>query len=108
MKKMLLAIGALLALASAASAAPYVVSDSFTADMVDDCVVILDGVEYRLAPVPTGDGVSARCEVDVGPVANGSHSLTLYTENMWGVSDQVPFAFTKELPPSLQNIRLEN
>ena len=92
--------------AGVAFATPKVVSDSFTASMVDNCVIVLDGVSATLAPVSTGAD-QARCEVDVGAVSEGAHIMTMSTENVWGVSEPVPFDFTKRLPPSLSGIRLE-
>lgn len=108
MKKiMLLMMAALLMLVPSVMAAPFVVSDDFTASLVDSCVVTIDGTEYKVEPSPTV-AEQARCAIDVGTVTNGSHTMTLHTENVWGGSTPVPFDFTKELPPNLSNIRLEN
>ena len=107
MKKiMLLVMAVLLMLVPSVMAAPFVVSDNFTASLVDSCVVTVDGTEYEVAPSLT-ELDQARCAIDVGEVTNGSHTMTLHTENMWGGSTPVPFDFTKELPPNLSNIRLE-
>ena len=108
MKKIILAtVGIILLAVPTVIAAPFVVSDDFTASLVDSCVITLDGIEHELEPSLTTEGL-ARCIVDVGEVVDGSHDMTLHTKNMWGGSVPVPFAFTKELPPTLLNIRLEN
>ena len=107
MKKILLSAMAVLLLAApSVMAAPFVVSDEFTASIVDTCVITIDATEYRVDPSPTS-GDLARCAVDVGDVTNGNHTMSLHTENVWGGSAPVPFDFTKELPPALSNIRLE-
>ena len=89
-----------------AFAGPNVVSDSFTGSMVEECVIVIDGVESSVAPVVTAPG-QARCEFNVGGVSEGTHTIAMHTKNLWGVSEQVPFDFTKELPPGLSGIRLE-
>ena len=106
MKKLALCIAAVLLSAGSAVAAPYVVSDSFTASLVEQCVVVIDGTTNNVAPETTTAG-QARCVYDVAGVSNGAHAVAMYTTNVWGASDPVPFEFTKELPPTLQNIRLE-
>lgn len=107
MKKLISAITLAILLATgSAYAAPSVVSDDFTASMVDSCTVVFDEVTSTFAPTPTTTG-NARCEFDVGGVSNGAHQMSMNTSNMWGVSDPIPFSFTKELPPNISGIRLE-
>ncbi len=108
MKKILgLVLVSFLVTTTYAVAAPNVVSDSFTASLVDECEITIDGTVTPVAPVPTMAG-QARCEFDVGGVSEGQHTISMLTRNVWGVSEPVPFDFAKELPPSLLNIRLEN
>lgn len=107
MKKIAIMLAILLATAVTVKAAPFIVSDDFTSSIVDKCVVTIDGVTSDVVPSPT-EVDRARCVVDVGSVGEGAHSVTLHTENIWGGSTPVPFDFTKELPPILSGIKLEN
>ena len=95
-----------IALASTAIASPYVVSDDFQSDVVDTCVVTIDGSSTEVSPQSTGTNTS-RCVADAEPLSNGAHTVSMATKNVWGVSDPVPFNFTKTLPPTLTNLHLE-
>jgi hypothetical protein len=108
MKKLLtyLVLSFTLAVGTTAFAAPFVVSDSFQADVVDVCIITVDGSSSEMSASSTGTN-EARCVYDVESVSDGSHTITMATKNVWGVSEPVPFNFTKTLPPVLTNLHLE-
>jgi hypothetical protein len=105
MKKIFLTALFIAASCGVAAAAPYVVSDDFTAGVVDTCIINLDGTTVEAEPVASGSG--ERCVYDVSGVSEGSHNITMKTKNVWGETKAVPFDFTKALPPSISNLRLE-
>jgi len=108
MKKLLtfLVLSFTVAISTNATASPYIVSDDFQSDVVDVCVVTIDGSSTEVTPQSTG-GTTSRCVADAEPLSDGSHTVTMSTKNVWGVSDPVPFNFTKTLPPTLTNLHLE-
>ncbi len=87
-------------------ASPYVVSNTFNKESVEMCVINIDNTIVEVEPQEVSE-TEARCIYDVGDVADGSHHITMSTKNIWGVSEPVPFDFTKELPPVLSRLSLE-
>ncbi len=109
MKKVLstLCVLGTLGVASICYASPFVVTGTFLTDSVTACEIVLNGAAPVSFTPETVDATTSRCAFDLANVPEGLNTLTLRTVNMWGVSDQAPFEFTKRLPPKPSGIRLE-
>jgi hypothetical protein len=111
MKKIIVPIiAALFLIAGSAAAGPFLVCDPQPGPGqpggVENYIVILDGTPYVSTPEDLGDG-TVRLHYDLAGIAVGDHNVEVKAENKWGESAPVPFAFTKQLPPSPTNIGLE-
>jgi len=82
-------------MAGSAFAAPYLVCDPQT--NVTSYIVTLDGTETEVPAQDLGNG-TVRLHFDLASVTEGEHHVEVRAKNIWGVSDPVPFDFTKTLP----------
>ena len=94
-KKIIMVVGIVL-MFSFAYASPFLVCDPD--EKTTSYIVIMDGG----GPVE----VHAPLHFDLGGIADGSHIVEVQGKNLWGVSVPSPLEFTKQLPPSITNIRL--
>ena len=106
MKKLILALALVLMTSVFASASPFVVTDPFPALDVDECVIDLDGSAVSVAPEIVTAG-EERCVYNLAGIAEGAHTGSITTVNIWGSGPAVPFTFTKTLPPEVTGISLE-
>jgi len=109
MKRMIIAILAIMLMASTAWASPFLVCDCQT-DFDGDYVLIFDGGTPIIHPAvqndcPVGE---VRVNLDMAPLAlpDGQHSLEGYAKSVWGESTRVPFDFNKVVPANLLGIGL--
>lgn len=93
--KTLLTIGIILAWASLAWSAPFLVCDPQTG--VDSYTVVLDGSSSSSVPQDLGDG-TVRLHFDLAGISDGSHHVDVSAKNIWGESASVPLDFDKLLP----------
>jgi hypothetical protein len=104
MKKVLLVVAFVLAMAGVASAAgPYLVCDPYTAaDGITSFNVIIDsGTPISASPV------NMALHYDLSSLANGAHSVVAQACNTWGCSaNSSPLAFTKGVPAMPTNLKL--
>jgi len=108
MKRMIIAILAIMLMASTAWANPFLVCDC--QDDVTQYEIIFDGGTPIISDAVTADctGGQKRINLDVGPLnlADGQHSLTGKAMNLWGESASTPFDFNKTVPVGLSGIGL--
>ena len=109
MKKLIIAILAIVLMASTAWSAPFLVCDCQT-DFDGHYELVFDGgtpinADALQYDCPTGE---VRVNYDVAPLglADGQHTLTGKAVNVWGESIEVPFDFNKVVPANLLGIGL--
>ncbi len=106
MKKIfIMSLMLLFLVASVATATPFLVCDP-QPDTVLGYVLNVDGTDYTLA-VTSVDATTVRVVYDLEGIAVGAHSVELRARTIWGLSSPVPFAFTRDIPPTPSNIKLE-
>lgn len=97
MKKLLIIFAICLVICGQAFAAPFVVCDPDST--ATSYIVILDSGEEIETPIPL--------HFDLSGIDEGSHIVEVRAKNIWGVSSAVPLEFTKALPQSPTNMRLD-
>ena len=109
MKKLIIAILAIMLMASTAWSAPFLVCDCQT-DFNGNYELVFDGGTPVIAPAnqydcPAGE---VRVNLDMAPLAltDGTHTMTGKAVNLWGESTEVPFGFFKIVPVGLSGIGL--
>lgn len=90
---------------STASAAPFLVADAQPLSVLGYNLNV-DGIDYTLPPTAV-DASTVRIVYDLQGIAVGAHTTTLRARTIWGLSDPVPFGFSRDVPPVPTNIRLE-
>ena len=90
-------------LCSLVFSSPFLVCDPQT--NVTHYVIIIDGNEHVVEAQDLGDG-TVRLYYDLGGFSEGSHTIQVKAKNLWGVSEPVPFEFTKSLPPTPTGLSL--
>ena len=107
MKKLIIIL-AIVLMASAAWASPFLVCDC--QDNVEQYVLIFDGgTPIMVDSVDTNcTGAQKRLSFDVAPLAlaDGQHTVEGAAKNIWGVSTYVPLDFNKAVPASGTGIGL--
>lgn len=94
-----------------ALAGPYAVTGTFPSANVTKCVFTLNtgGASVESDPIVSTDtqatGLSY-CKFDLSVAPTGNNTINVAYKNMWGVSQSVPLAFTKTLPPTPSGIKL--
>jgi hypothetical protein len=85
---------------------PFVVTAPQDEALVTGYIVTLDATPTNVTPQVLGDG-TVRCVYDLNGISEGNHSLSIKATNIWGESNDIPFSFTKALPPDPSSIQLE-
>jgi hypothetical protein len=100
MKRMLLALVMVLAMAGMVGAAPFLICDP----QAGVTYYSITGDPYWTASVPAqGDG-SLRTDLATIPV--GAHTIQVVACNIWGCSTPSPFTFSKSVPALPVNTRV--
>jgi hypothetical protein len=98
-----------LTLSYTAFASPFLVCDPYANDETKPTyfVVVLNGVSHNSPAVVLADG-TVRLEFDLGGLWNaGGNNVTVKAVNIWGESQNVPFAFIAGLPSDPSHVVLE-
>lgn len=97
MKKLFVVLFALacIFLAGTLHASPFLVCDP--QPDATHYVVVFDGVEETI-PYNTDYPGGLVILKDLTGIADGPHNVEVWAKNIWGLSDPVPFSFSKERP----------
>lgn len=106
MRNIILALVLIFISATFVLASPFVVTDPVSSKLLKECVIKIDGTE-SIINAQAVDSDNVRCVIDVESVSEGEHTISIKAKNIWGESDEVPFVFSKQLPPNPSNIHLE-
>jgi hypothetical protein len=93
-------------LVMSAWAAPFLICNPQT--NVTSYMLTFDGVEQEVGAYDLGDD-TVTLHFDLCDIADGDHTGEVRAKNIWGVSEALPFYFSKAVPecPSVVNISPE-